>query len=257
MSAELSNGFAALPAFAAWRFVDAVDRFEVVYAQPGRLRGHTSAVEDGQAYAVRYEITLDDRWRTRAARVVSDTVAGPRETVLSSDGRGRWTVDGAPAPQLDGLVDVDIEASACTNTLPMHRMALPLGETHHAPAAYVRALDLSVTRLDQTYRRLDDRRYAYTSAADFRAVLEYDAAGLIIDYPGIARRFADPHGCPLFRSELPAQVHPLLPGNRLRALLGGIASARKEISNSAGKSAITSVSTSETISRSSSSGSLS
>jgi hypothetical protein len=38
--------------------------------------------------------------------------------------------------------------------------------------------------------RLDDRRYDYTSQADFRAVLEYDAAGLIVDYPGIAVRFA-------------------------------------------------------------------
>ena len=154
-----------------------------------RLRGH-SAVEDGQAYAVRYEITLDERGHTREARVASDTVAGPRETVLVSNGEGRWRVDGEPAPQLDGLIDVDLEASACTNTLPIHRLALPLGEVTEAPAAYVRALDLSVTRLDQTYRRLDDRRYAYTSEADFRAVLEYDGAGLIVDYPGIAVRFA-------------------------------------------------------------------
>ncbi len=181
---------ADLPAFAAWRFVDAVDGFEVVYTQPGRLRGHTCAVEDGQAYAVRYEITLDDRWRTREARVVSDTIAGPRETVLMSDGEGHWTVDGKAAPQLDGLIDVDIEASACTNTLPVHRLPLVSREVAMAPAAYVRALDLSVTRLDQTYRRLDDRRYDYTSEADFRAVLEYDAAGLIVDYPGIAARFA-------------------------------------------------------------------
>ena len=181
---------ADLPAFAAWRFVDAVDGFEVVYAQPGHLRGHTSAVEDGQAYAVRYEIALDDRWRTREARVSSDTVAGPRKTVLISDGEGRWTVDGEPAPHLDGLIDIDIEASACTNTLPVHRLPLPLDEVTEAPAAYVRALDLSVMRLDQTYRRLDDRRYDYTSEADFRAVLEYDAAGLIVDYPGIAVRFA-------------------------------------------------------------------
>lgn len=55
----------------------------------------------------------------------------------------------------------------------------------------VRALDLSVTRLDQTYRRVDDLRYDYTSeGGDFRAVVEYDAAGLIVDYPGIAVRFA-------------------------------------------------------------------
>jgi hypothetical protein len=183
--------FANLPAFAAWRFVDAVDGFEVVYAQPGRLRGHTSAVEDGQAYAVRFEIALDDRWRTREARVASDTVAGPRATVLRSDGDGRWTVDGESAPQLDGLIDVDLEASACTNTLPIHRLAPRRGEVTKAPAAYVRALDLFVTRLDQTYRRLDDVRYEYTSeGGDFRAVLEYDAAGLIVDYPGIAVRFA-------------------------------------------------------------------
>jgi len=182
--------FADLPTFAAWRFVDAVDGFEVVYARPGHLRGHTSAVEDGQAYAVRYEITLDDRWHTREARIATDTVAGPRETVLTSDGAGQWTVDGKVAPQLAGLVDVDIEASACTNTLPIHRLSLPRGEVTAAPAAYVRALDLSVTRLDQTYCLREDGRYDYTSEDDFRSVLEYDASGLIVDYPGIAVRFA-------------------------------------------------------------------
>ena len=182
--------YLTFPPFAAWRFVDAVDGFEVLYARPGRLRGHTSAVEDGQAYAVRYEVALDDRWRTREARVASDTVTGPRETVLLSDGEGNWTVDGEPAPQLDGLIDADLEASACTNTLPVHRLPLGLDDVTPAPAAYVRALDLSVVRLDQTYRRLDDRRYDYTSQADFRAVLEYDVAGLIVDYPGIAVRFA-------------------------------------------------------------------
>ena len=182
---------ADLPAFAAWRFVDAVDGFEVVYPGPRRLRGHTSAVEDGRAYAVRYEIVLDDRWRTREARVSSDTVSGPRETVLRADGEGHWTVDGEPAPELDGILDVDIEASACTNTLPVHRLPLPAGETVEAPAAYVRALDLSVSRLDQTYTRLDDHRFDYASeGGSFRAVLEYDDAGLVVDYPGIAVRFA-------------------------------------------------------------------
>jgi hypothetical protein len=181
---------AGLPPFAAWRFVGAVDGFEVVYPGPGRLRGHTSAVEQGRPYAVRYDIALDDRWRTREVRVASDTVEGRLSTVLRSDGDGHWTVDGVVAPHLDGLVDVDLEASACTNTLPVHRLPLPLDEVTEAPAAYVRALDLSATRLDQTYQRLDDRRYHYTSEADFQAVLNYDAAGLIVDYPGIAVRFA-------------------------------------------------------------------
>ncbi|MHC1562422.1 putative glycolipid-binding domain-containing protein [Actinomycetospora sp. C-140] len=182
--------FAELPAFAAWRFVDGVDGFEVVYPTTGRLRGHSSAVEDGLPYAVRYDLELDEHWRTVGARVWSDTLDGPREVVLASDGAGTWTVDGAPAPHLDGLVDVDVEASACTNTLPVHRLPLPTGEVTTASAVYVRALDLAVVRLDQTYRRLDDHRFAYTSEGDFSCVITYDDAGLVVDYPGVARRFA-------------------------------------------------------------------
>ena len=178
-----------LPQFAAWRFVGAVDGFEVVYLGAGRIRGHTSAVEDGRAYAVSYEISLDG-WTTREVHVRSDTVDGPRSTVLLSDGAGRWTVDGVPAPHLDGLADVDLEASACTNTLPVHRLAMPVGEVVTASAAYVQATDLVVRRLDQTYRRLDDRRFAYTSEGGFEAVLTYDDSLLVVDYPGIATRFA-------------------------------------------------------------------
>ena len=178
-----------LPPFAAWRFVDAVDGFEVVYLEPGRLRGHTSAVEDGRPYAVAYEITLDG-WITREVRVTSDTVDGLRSTHVRSDGRGGWTVDGVPAPHLDGLVDVDLEASACTNTLPVHRLTTPVGAVVAASAVYVQASDLAVRRLDQTYRRLDDRQFAYTSEGGFEAVLTFDRSGLVLDYPGIAVRFA-------------------------------------------------------------------
>ncbi|MFS0703436.1 putative glycolipid-binding domain-containing protein [Cellulomonas sp. 179-A 9B4 NHS] len=182
---------ADLPSMAAWRFVAAVDGFEVVYPSPRRIRGHTSAVEDGRAYAVDYEIDLDDAWRTREVRVRNDTLDGPRSTVLTSDGAGSWTVDGVAAPHLDGLVDVDLEASACTNTFPVHRLDLPVGEVVAAPAAYVQALDLSVRRLEQTYRRRDARTFDYTSEGGaFRAVLTYDASGLVVDYPGIAVRFA-------------------------------------------------------------------
>jgi hypothetical protein len=82
-------------------------------------------------------------------------VAGALQVKLTSDGAGSWTVNDQPRPDLDGLVDIDLEASACTNTLPVHRLHLAAVETVRAPAVYVEALDLTVRRLDQTYRRLD------------------------------------------------------------------------------------------------------
>ena len=49
-------------------------------------------------------------------------------------------------------------------------------------AAYVRAVDLGVERLEQTYLRLDDRRYHYASPRfGFECELVYDDSGLVLD----------------------------------------------------------------------------
>lgn len=189
--------FADPPPFAAWRHVDAREGFEVVFPRPDdgglRLEGTTTGVEEGEAWSVGYEIRLDTDWLTRSARVVSVSAHGRREVLLETDGRGRWRVDDADAPQLDGLLDVDLESSSLTNALPVHRLGLEVGEKAEAPAAWVRALDLGVERLEQRYRRLDDdgdrQRYDYHSPGDdFRSELVYDGSGLVLDYPGIAVR---------------------------------------------------------------------
>jgi hypothetical protein len=90
-------------------------------------------------------------------------------------------------------MDVDLESSAMTNALPVHRMNLRIGETADAPAAYVRALGLTAERLEQVYLRIADQdarqRYEYTAPAfGFTSHLRYDDSGLVVDYPGIAIR---------------------------------------------------------------------
>jgi len=194
---ELVMTFVDLPASAAWRHDESREGFESVFLGPAGtgllLAGHTAAVEEGQAWAVRYEVTVDDAWLTRSARIAGWTAAGHREVVLEADGAGHWHIDGVPTPELDGCLDVDLESSACTNTLPVHRLRLGVGASAEVPAAYVRALDLRVERLEQRYARLEDdgssQHYEYAAPAfDFTARLVYDRAGLLTDYPGIARR---------------------------------------------------------------------
>jgi len=150
-------------------------------------------VEDGRAWGIRYTLTVDAGWATRSAHIVGPSALGVNEVRLEADGTGGWWIDGTQAPHLDGCLDVDLEASAFTNALPVHRLALDVGQQADAPAAYVRALDLRVERLEQSYRRLEDdgenSRYDYVSPAfDFRAELVYDEFGLVFDYPGIAVR---------------------------------------------------------------------
>jgi hypothetical protein len=185
--------------FGAWQHVGARNGFEVAFLNRAgdehRVEGDTTAVEGGAAWAVHYRISLDSGWRTRHAHVVGRSEGGRRELTLQCDGNGRWQVDGAHAPHLDGCLDVDLESSALTNAFPAHRLGLQVGEQAEAPAAYVRALDLGVERLEQRYARLADdghrRRYHYAAPRfDFECELVYDESGLVLDYPGIATRAA-------------------------------------------------------------------
>ena len=188
-----------LPPTAAWRHRDARLGFEVLFVRHDRgclwLEGYSTAAEEDEAWAVRYDLTVDERWVTRSAHVFARSAQGVHEVRLEADGTGAWQIDGKAAPQLDGCLDVDLEASACTNALPIHRLGLSVGGRADAPAAYVRAPNLRVERLEQTYARLPDdgarARYEYVAPAfDFSAVLTYDRFGFVLDYPGIAVRVA-------------------------------------------------------------------
>lgn len=189
--------FAAPPAAAAWQHRDARRGFEIVFFESHdhgcRLRGCTTAVENGQAWAVDYTIRVDSTWTTRGARITTRSAFGARSVRVEADGVGNWRVDGESAPGLAGCLDVDLESSAMTNGLPVRRMRLALGAQATAPAAYVAASDPSVHRLEQHYRRVpgEDTRQHYDYVAPaygFEGRLVYDESGLVVSYPGVADR---------------------------------------------------------------------
>lgn len=196
-----------LPPMAAWQHRWARTGFEVAHfdtrsniavAQSAmgdavRIEGCTTAVEGGHAWIVDYLVVLDAGWVTRRVEVRSRSSFGSRHVRLEIQGDMTWLVNGQPAPSLSGCLDVDLESSALTNAFPIHRLLLGVGDHAAAPAAYVRALDCSVDRLDQHYTRLadgqDGQRFHYTAPAfDFACDITYDRAGLIIEYPGLASR---------------------------------------------------------------------
>src|SRR5215212_1369412 len=191
--------FDAPPPFAAWQHRDARDGFEVVFIHPDddgyRIEGDTAALEDGEVWTVRYVVNVDRAWVTRSAFVSRQSASGWQRLVLEADDAGGWLVNGSPAPNLEGCVDVDLESSAVTNALPVHRLELEVGRAAAAPAAFVRVLDLQVERLAQRYVRLEDdashQRYHYAAPRfGVECQLTYDEFGLILDYPGIATRMA-------------------------------------------------------------------
>lgn len=183
-----------MPPQAAWHHSGARNGFEVLFAtreaNGHRLTGQTTAVEDAVGWTVGYVVSTDGFWRTTEVRGSGRTSNGDSHVHMRRNSSNQWWVDGYRRPDLDGCVDIDFESSAVTNTLPIHRLDFAIGDTANVPAAFVRAQNLSVERLEQAYTRLDDTgRFGYMSSTfDFACELTYDRSGLIVDYPSIASR---------------------------------------------------------------------
>ena len=142
-----------------------------------------------EPFAAHYRITCDLGWQVQRAEV--DLVGAERRLGLTSDGQGRWFDEdrGDVLHGLDGAFDIDLSVSPFTNTLPILRVPLEVGQSVEIRAAYIRFPDLSVTADPQRYTCLEPgKRYRYEALdSDFVREIEVDALGLVVTYPGLFR----------------------------------------------------------------------
>ena len=98
----------------------------------------------------------------------------------------------AVLPKLRGAIDVDISATPFTNTLPIRRLSMRLGQSEEILAVYVQVPSLAVSTDRQRYTCLEaGKRYRYESVdSDFTRDIEVDEHGLVVNYPGLFRRVA-------------------------------------------------------------------
>ena len=147
--------------------------------------------EAGRSFRLAYRLTWDDRWYVRTAYLEVEAEGGPRSLALAADGEGRWS-DGAgqPLPDLEGCLDIDIWPTPFTNTFPIRREPMAVGEEREFRMAWVSAPELTVRPMRQAYRRLGDREYLYRSfeGRGFQARLTVDANDMVVDYEGVFRR---------------------------------------------------------------------
>ena len=142
-------------------------------------------------FRLSYRLTWDGSWRLRDAELVLATERSTRSLRLQTDGRGHWR-DGhdRAIAALDGCMDIDIWPTPFTNTFPIRREPLALGERRQFLMAWVFAPDLTVRAQPQAYTRLADRLYLFESldGSDFQAKLPVDEDGIVLDYPDLFRR---------------------------------------------------------------------
>ena len=144
---------------------------------------------EDELFAIRYRILCDKFWRVK--EVGLERIGFDRSIKLAGDAAGNW-MDGSsvPLPQLRGAIDVDISATPFTNTLPIRRLSMRLGQSEEILAVYIQVPSLAVSTDRQRYTCLEaGKRYRYESVdSDFTRDIEVDEHGLVVNYPGLFRR---------------------------------------------------------------------
>jgi hypothetical protein len=171
----------------------------------GRLTAVGSAIgADPLPYRMEYVLRTTDSYVTSSLRVHTSAVGWRRSLELHRDGNGSWRIvadaEGdldAPAPGGDaaafhGAVDCDLGLCPLTNTMPVLRHGLlAAGDAVELVMPWVSVPDLSVTASRQRYTHVSQSAefsVVRFDNGDFTADIVFDADGLVVDYPEIARR---------------------------------------------------------------------
>jgi hypothetical protein len=167
----------------------ALDRCRLEAGRDGlRLSGVVLTAAHGTPLEVRYLVEAGPDGLTR--RVELELDGGAVRRVLLADGSGGWRWEGGPElPEVAGSLDVDLTVTPATNTLPIRRLGLAVGQAADLRMAWVQFPGLEVLASAQRYERLAADRWRF-STGDFTAELLVDPDGLVLDYGGLFRSLA-------------------------------------------------------------------
>lgn len=133
-----------------------------------------------------YQIVCDPAWRTLLASVEGWVGNQMVDIQLRTDSDQRWWLNEIEVPNVYGSIDLDLNFSPSTNTIPIRRLALAVGDKADVTPAWLKFPGFTLEQLPQQYHRLEDRLYRYESGGGkFVADLKVNQTGFVVDYPGI------------------------------------------------------------------------
>jgi uncharacterized protein len=177
-----------------WRRIMDNNSLEYTVAQPSpagsELAGTIIAIHDEAPLEVHYRIQCDPHWRTRAVSIEQRLGLQHSSLSLTVDTGGTWSDHREGLIHtVTGCLDVDLELTPITNSLPVHRLNLAIGQVEEIAVAWIRFPSLEIVRASQSYERLSERTYRYRSlGSGFTADIDVDEIGLTVRYQGIWER---------------------------------------------------------------------
>src|SRR4051795_4159547 len=137
MMAGLRSDALTLSKICVWRLVNGIGCERAELTREGNdwvFRGRIIRIAEHGLTKVEYAVFCDPKWHTKTAKVSLLDSRGERSLELTNE-NGIWSQDGLRLSAVEGCVDVDLEWSPSTNTLPLRRLNLSPGRSSGLTAA--------------------------------------------------------------------------------------------------------------------------
>lgn len=147
--------------------------------------------EERGPFRLVYRLNWNIDWQLHNAELSLTTERSSLSLNLQTDGKGLWSDGtGKQIPELNGCRDIDIWPTPFTNTFPIRRRPLAIGERKEFRMAWVHGPELTVRPQAQSYTRLSERLYLFENldGSGFKVELPVDEDGIVQDYPGLFQR---------------------------------------------------------------------
>jgi uncharacterized protein len=181
--------------------------FAEIALEPGRLDARGVAIgTEPVPYQLEYALRTASDFVTERLQVMARGAGWRRALDLRRGADGAWSVDaeaegdlplpdpGGDVAEVAGALDCDLALSPVTNMMPIRRHDLMRGGGPvELTMAWVSVPDLGLIPDGQRYRFIsaeEDRSVVRFEAVDgtFAGDITLDREGLVVDFPGIARR---------------------------------------------------------------------
>lgn len=135
---------------------------------------------------INYQLVMNKNWEIQAVKI--NFISDNSFTIsLCKNDNNQWVNEkGEILSQLNNCIDIDITLTPFTNTLPINRLNLAVGESKEIEVVYFELPTNHFSPSKQRYTNLGNGIYKYESlASGFTANLLVDTDGLVLNYPGI------------------------------------------------------------------------
>ena len=140
-------------------------------------------------YHINYLILLNRNWTTLRFDISGHVSNDKISIEANKEPDDHWNVNGQYIDQSRTCIDIDLSLTPFTNTLPINRLGLSVGDQQIIDVLYIDLLEKSWKTVKQKYIRLSADEYKFENVPnDFESQIRVDENGLVENYPGLFER---------------------------------------------------------------------